>query len=79
SFDARIAEAYLRCLGRKPTAPEIDRLRQFHDERHAQYAADASAAKLLVGKRATGDHAETAAWIATARVLMNLDEFITRE
>lgn len=79
SFDERIEEAYHRCLGRDPQSAEAARLRKFYDERLAAFAADAEAARALAGRKATGDLAPQAAWIATARVLMNLDEFLTRE
>jgi len=78
SFDDLLTEAYRRCLGRDSRHAERDRMRSFYDERHAVFAADRPAAQSIVG-REVDDVATAAAWIVTARVLMNLDEFITRE
>jgi mono/diheme cytochrome c family protein len=78
SFDERFAEAFRRCLGREPLPAEGKRLREFFVERHAAFAADMLGARAMVG-RYDSDPVATAAWIATVRVLMNLDEFITRE
>jgi len=77
---SRLRRAFRLCLSREPSAAELDRLAAFLDSQRAGFAADAAAAK-----RAAGDHQpagvdapEAAAWTATARVLINLDEFITR-
>lgn len=84
SFDARLEEAFQRCLGRGPRPAERDRLRRFFDERKAQLAADPVTTRAIIGKKSNGsrsnsDGTDEAAWILTARVLLNLDEFITRE
>jgi mono/diheme cytochrome c family protein len=83
SFDDRLTEAYLRTLGRKPSAAEQNRLRRFYEERLAAFTADAKLARTTVGNAPADEVAdkiaERAAWVATARILMNLDEFITRE
>jgi hypothetical protein len=67
SVDERIAKGVRRCLGREPRAEEMARLRALFD--------DQLAAAAVVNAEAP----EEAAWIVLARVLMNLDEFITRE
>lgn len=67
SVDERLAEGVRRCLGREPRAEEIARLRALFDD------------QLAAAEAATADHPEEAAWTVLARVLMNLDEFITRE
>jgi mono/diheme cytochrome c family protein len=65
----RIDHAFVLCLGREPAAQER-----------------ASLARMLSQERAEGRQqephakgAETRAWTAVARVLLNLDEFVTRE
>ncbi len=82
--DQRITHAFRLCLARAPTRRELGLLAQVHDEHRALYAADATAAARLLGTDApclppTATPAEAAAWVAVARTLLNLDEFITRE
>ncbi len=93
SFEGKLQLAFLRCLGRKPTAAEQARLRELYTDRSAALAANESAVRELLGANPTpGTHAAAqppaespeqpvarATWILLARVLMNLDEFITRE
>jgi hypothetical protein len=79
TFDERLAEGFLRTVGRVPQPAEILRLNRFFQDRNQQFAADSHAARELAGDVSESLVAERAAWIATARVLMNLDEFINRE
>mgnify|MGYP001157895571 CR=1 FL=1 len=70
----RIDEAFLAAVGRTPTAGERARLeRLVRDQRAALAARRDQAARLLPAKP------EEAAWVTLARVLLTLDEFITRE
>ncbi|MFO0811118.1 MAG: PSD1 and planctomycete cytochrome C domain-containing protein [Gemmataceae bacterium] len=71
----RLAFVFRLCLGRSPTEAEAERLATFLAAQRAEFAADAPAVKQLTD----ASDPETAAWIAVARVLFNLDEFITRE
>jgi hypothetical protein len=77
----RIRKAFRRCLAREPSAGELDRLVQLFAELLQTCRADPTAAAKLVGDTppAGVDPAEAAAWVAVARTLLNLDEFITRE
>lgn len=85
----RLREAFERCCGRQPKADELARLHRFWEERLAAYQADlTNADALLQSESSTTDkmpeiasqnQAEQAAWVLTARVLMNLDLFMTRE
>jgi hypothetical protein len=60
----RINAAFLRCTGRHPAPDELLRLlRLLHEERSSAQA---------------NQQPETG-WLAVARVLLNLDETITRE
>lgn len=74
----RMQHAYLLCVGRRPTTAEQRLLQSVLEEQVSEFSNDAAAARLLVGHD-DRDLARRAAWIAVARVLLNLDEFITRE
>jgi hypothetical protein len=79
--EGRIRHAFRLCLAREPTAAEQSRLaRLFEDLRALCQARPGEAAK-LAGQAGPegGDPAEAAAWVALARALLNLDEFVTRE
>jgi hypothetical protein len=79
--ECRISLAFRRCLVRSPTAAEHGELEVLLAQQRAAFAADSAAAQALVGGSVPVGVALTdwAAWTAVARVLMNLDEFITRE
>lgn len=71
----RVEFAFVTAFSRLPTKQESDRILGFWKRRHEFYQTDE---KQTVAMAGTNDPA-LAAWTATARVLMNLDEFITRE
>jgi hypothetical protein len=76
--EARLRHAFSVCLAREPREKELAILRTFlHNQREALKAnpAEAKALAPAGGK----DVVEAASWAAVARVLLNLDEFITRE
>jgi mono/diheme cytochrome c family protein len=76
----RLDYAFELCLGRAPKSSERDRLASYFEAEKAAYRADAKAADAMLP--AVLEHVpseEGAAWVAVARVLLNLDEFITRE
>jgi hypothetical protein len=77
----RLARAVAICLCRPPRSAEMVRLSGLLAAARAHYATAPEAAAALVGTQTVSavPDAETAAWIATLRVLLNLDEFITRE
>jgi len=75
---ARIEYAFRLCLSRNAQPEEAGRLARFL--RLQQDSLAAGAVQSLQLKAPDGvAPAEFAAWTAVARVLMNLDEFITRE
>jgi len=79
SCDAdRATLLFRRCLTRLPTADEQQKLMQFYQTQLARLTGgDLKASDILDGK--AGDHAnEEAAWTAVARVLLNLDETVTK-
>jgi hypothetical protein len=68
------------CFARSPASAERDFLIGFFSSQREHFSADADAAKAVAGRMPESvSAAEAAAWVATARVLLNLDEFITRE
>ncbi len=64
----RLRRAFLLCLGREPRDVELRTLDHFLESEQARKAQGASAA---------GE--PSASWIGVARILLNLDEFVTRE
>lgn len=77
----RIEIAFLRAVGRRPVAAEEDTVRKLLAESRSFYRENTGAATELIGAYGSEKAAphETAAWVATGRVILNLDEFITRE
>ena len=82
--DAKLAWTFRKVVRRDATPAELAVLRKGLDKRLATYAADATLAPKLL---ATGlspaapnlDRNQLAAWTATANILLNLDETVTRE
>jgi hypothetical protein len=79
--DARLTRTFRLCLVRPPEAKEQARLRNYLHKQRERFAGDAKAAAAAapLNTAASPTVAEAAAWTAVARVLINLDEFITRE
>jgi hypothetical protein len=79
--DNRLKYALRLCITRPPTAAEIAALRRVLDAARGYYSAHGADAAQLGGSVSTQDAtaAEAAAWVATVRVVLNLDEFLTRE
>jgi hypothetical protein len=77
----RVERAFRMCLARYPSEFERVQLLNLLDSAHTWYAQREEEAKVLIGTSALAgvSNAELAAWTTTARVLLNLDEFITRE
>jgi hypothetical protein len=79
--DQRIRMAFRRCLTRQPTDEERLELSTYLRDQK-QYFADSSEAATAVAAVELpkgADASTTAAWTSLARVMLNLDEFITRE
>jgi len=77
----RLALGFRLCVSRPPAAHELRELTDLLSLTQQWYLDHPEDAKKLIGGYPFS-HAEqhkNAAWIATARVLINLDEFITRE
>ena len=76
----RLVRMFRLCLARPPRDVERDYLVGFLHDQRQNFAEKPEAAKLVAaGLSVLTSAVETAVWVATARVLLNLDEFITRE
>ena len=76
----QLASMFRRCFTRPPNQAELQYLASFLNEQRNHFAAHSNAAKEAAMNFAGNvSDVEAAAWIGTARVLLNLDEFITRE
>jgi mono/diheme cytochrome c family protein len=76
----RLDRAFRLCLGRKPSEREKQRLSSYFDQQIGILRQDPKSAAALLPLTPDGaDPLEAAAWVGLSRVLMNLDEFITRE
>jgi len=81
--DQRIRWAWRQVLGREAESEEAGLLKSLLQKHRAQYAADAQAAEALVSvgispRPDNTDVGELAAWTSVSRVLLNLNETITR-
>jgi hypothetical protein len=78
---ARIRYAFQVCVAREPKPQEQQRLEQFLARQRDDFQTHPEEAKEAVsGAVPEGvTTPELAAWSAVSRVLLNLDEFITRE
>jgi hypothetical protein len=85
----RLVWMFRQALARPPSEAELAELAALHAANAGYYASHPEDAALAVGAAAEtepagaplapGDLANAAAWVATARVILNLEEFITRE
>jgi hypothetical protein len=77
--EQRLRYAYVLCFSRSPAPYETKRLLTYLDQQRTDFAASPLDASKVSGDVPGDDVTDIAAWTAVARVLMNLDEFITRE
>jgi hypothetical protein len=68
------------CLTRTPDPVELQLLSDYWRAEQARYAADDDAARKLAPADCPADISvgDAAAWTSVARVLLNTDEFVTR-
>jgi hypothetical protein len=71
---AKLRHAFRLCVAREPSDRELSRLQAFLARQQSDLASKPEEAKKL-----SPDAPDRAAWVMVARVLLNLDEFITRE
>jgi hypothetical protein len=77
----RMILAFQYCMSRSPSDYELERLRSLLQQQRRSFQADTKSARDVMPAGAAGDseyEATIAAWVAVSRVLMNLDEFVTR-
>ena len=88
SDEARIAWAFRRCLGRRPRSGEIEMLQDFLSRQRQRFESGELDAHALISQAAseqatpqTSDNTdiELATYTTLARVLLNLDETLTKE
>lgn len=79
--EGRLREAFQICLSRTPADQELRVLTQYLNEQRTWFNKSPHLAKQVAASDLPKEIevAEAASWTAVARVLMNLDEFITRE
>jgi len=79
--EARLTYAFESALARSPSPREREILLAYVAAQHAYFTSDGEAAKSIASSKRPEPigAATSAAWTALARVLMNVDEFITRE
>jgi Protein of unknown function (DUF1549)/Protein of unknown function (DUF1553)/Planctomycete cytochrome C len=77
----QVTLAFRLAVARAPSAEESAELEKLYADAKATFTAAPDAAKAAVGKFQPQGvaMADAAAWVATARIVLNLDEFITRE
>ena len=77
----RVEHAFRLCLARRPEPPEKERLERLLARQLDEFRTNPNEARenLTLDPPEGGDLPETAAWTMVARVLLNLDGFITRE
>ncbi len=81
SDDERIRLLIRTCLSRDPSIPESKLLQNLISQQRQAFGANPNEAAQVSGNSAPPDFdvAEFASWVVVSRVVMNLDEFITRE
>ena len=77
TVESRAVELFRRCLVRPPSVQELKMLTDFYQAQKKRIDNKEVDAKAVAGP-GDGDVGERAAWTALARVLLNLDETITK-
>ena len=76
----RLAYGFKLCLGRKPRPEESARLLKYLDQQIQIFGQEPERATELSTAKVKGcDAKEAAAWVSLSSVMLNLDEFITKE
>ncbi len=79
-FPKRLEYGFLLCLGRSPGPRERSRLEKYFEQQQETLRRDGAAAEAMFPMHWEGlEPPQAAAWVGLGRVLLNLDEFITRE
>lgn len=76
----RVRRLFAICLSREPQPAEARIITQLVESERAAYQRNPQLAAQWLGvAKIDSNFAETAAWVAAARAVLNLDEFVTRE
>jgi hypothetical protein len=77
----RLSYALRLCIARRPEAIEIEKFHELLDAARDYYQSHEEAAKQMTQRHTVVDvpAPENAAWVATLRMVLNLDEFIVRD
>ncbi|MCA9069123.1 MAG: DUF1553 domain-containing protein, partial [Planctomycetaceae bacterium] len=77
----RLIRAFRLCVARPPSTDETKAYQELLTTSRDYYKNNPDAAKKLVGPQPPQniELSEAAAWVATSRIMMNMDEFVTRE
>ena len=79
-WEDRLRHAFQVSLSRDPAADEAQQMRDYFQERVRKLDANPQWASSLFPNRLEGvDPVRAAAWVGVSRILLNLDEFITRD
>ena len=80
-FESRLRRAFLLTVGRPPSSAEQEDLQAYFVKQTALLRERAKAAEQIIAAElvTAGSSVELAAWAGVASVLLNTDEFITRE
>jgi hypothetical protein len=78
-ISSRLDYAFRLCLARSPSRFEKERLLELYEQQLAEFREAPEEARAIVPGTAGNGTEELAAWTTVARVLLNLDETITRE
>ncbi len=80
-LEGNIRRAFVNCLSRFPSESEMVQMKNLFDQFRKHYGSNADQAKQVLGNGTDlkGDVVLSAAWVAFARVLLNLDEIIVRD
>ena len=84
SLESRITRAFLLATAREPDAIELTILTKSYQKHYADYHKDTAAAEKLISLGASQpdpklDQAELAAMTVVTAMILNMDEFLTRE
>ena len=80
AFAERLDHAYKLCLARTPRVSEREEMLGYFVHQRKLLEADPAMAKAWFPAALDGiDTGEAAAWVGIGRILLNLDEFLTRE
>ena len=80
AFEERLDHAYRLCLARAPRVSEQEEMLGYFVSQRALLETDPQTAKAWFPAALDGiDASEAAAWVGVSRILLNLDEFLTRE